>query len=436
MSDVMRTLRDGARQVQKLQKDLHPPTLSRRGWKDTVFARQTLGDEAEIELWYLAEHFLLAWHDWHGLIERFPRYFGEPEQPFSETWRRVDADCTVLADQLLRNKQLDELISSYWLATGVPGGGRGQKLPSSRDVYQTVVQNHRRWSLIRQAETGRLEPHAERVEKSAPEGELWPQCRKLVGRLNEETLSACKHLMEVLGQDLRIHLRHYRHANLLVSWLAEDGGGDDRDLPDAGSRSGSRTGSYAGSRSGKQRFTSEAGEDGSALFKLLLERIVTPSISEYADQFQDANVRGTARHVLERITQAIGEIGYDEFVEDVTSNDFHGGAQSLVGASSINLIPSQTRGPCHLLLLAVSKGDKKAVGFASIMRQVREHLIRCKETKAVIVLCDHWHPGMLDEHLGDLRAHHDKHGVRFLFLMVGLPGRVMSPVAVDLGMAP
>src|SRR5271166_5709435 len=112
MSDVMRTLRDGARQVQKLQKDLHPATLSRRDWKDNVFARQTLGEEIEIELWYLAEHFLLAWHDWHGLSERFPRYFGEPEQPFPATWRRLDADCIVLADQLLRNKQLDDVVSS------------------------------------------------------------------------------------------------------------------------------------------------------------------------------------------------------------------------------------------------------------------------------------------------------------------------------------
>jgi hypothetical protein len=159
-----------------------------------------------------------------------------------------------------------------------------------------------------------------------------------------------------------------------------------------------------------------------------------PSIEEYAGQFEDPDISGGARRVLERITQAIGEIGYDEFVEDATSSNFQGGAQSLVGASSINIIPGHVGGPCHKLLLAISKGDKKAIGFPSVMRQVREHLILCKETKAVIILCDHWYPRMLDEHIGDLRAHHEKHKVRFLFLMVGLPGRVVSPVAVDLGM--
>jgi hypothetical protein len=87
-------------------------------------------------------------------------------------------------------------------------------------------------------------------------------------------------------------------------------------------------------------------------------------------------------------------------------------------------------------LLAVSKGDKRAVGFPAIMRQVREHLIRCSEqTRVVIFLCDHWSPSTLDEHLGDLRAHHGR-GVRFLFLLLGIPSRVLAPVAVDLGLAP
>jgi len=72
--------------------------------------------------------------------------------------------------------------------------------------------------------------------------------------------------------------------------------------------------------------------------------------------------------------------------------------------------------------------------FPSIMKQVREHLIRCMDkTRVVIVLCDHWRPGMLDDHFGDLQAHYDR-GVRFLFLMVGTPGRVVAPVAVDLSL--
>jgi hypothetical protein len=70
------------------------------------------------------------------------------------------------------------------------------------------------------------------------------------------------------------------------------------------------------------------------------------------------------------------------------------------------------------------------------MTQVKTHRIDCTDkTQVVIVLCDHWSPTTLDDHLDELRAHH-RRGVRFLFLMAGTPGRVVAPVAVDLGVAP
>jgi hypothetical protein len=412
--------------------------LTRRDWKANVFAHQTLGNDAEVELWYLAEHFLLAWHDWHTLQDRFLRYFGEPdEQLFPAAWQRLDVESSALADRLLGDKQLDELIFEYWLTTGAVHVDKRDAFPSLRDLYQSVVQNHRRWSVIRDAELGRLQPYPQIFESSLRQEELWPQCRKLVRRLNEETLATCKQATTDFGNDLRFHLRHYRHANLLVSWLVNGHENDDLPPGHSGSGSDSRAGSYATSRSDFGRSVEKPDwADHSALLHLMSERIVIPSFKPYLDQIQDDNLRGTAELVLERITQAISEIGFEEFVEDLSSSDFRGGPESLVGASSINLIPSEHLGPCRGLLLAVSKGDKKSIGFPSIMRNVREHLIRCPETKAVIVLCDWWWPTMLDEHLGDLRAHHAKNNVRFLFLMAGTPGRIVSPVAVDLSFTP
>jgi hypothetical protein len=370
-----------------------------------VFAPQTLGDDVEIELWYLAEHFLLAWHDWHGLCERFPRYFGEPERSLPTTWRQFDADCAVLADQLLRDKQLDIMISKFWSKPGVFSRGWQQEVPSTLEVYHTVVQNHRRWSLIRKAETGQLGPQTGQFPKSRSEGEIWPKCRELVISLNMEALLISQRLMEMLDGDLRFHLRHYCHANLLVSWLTDD---NERSM---------------------------APGSGSTLFQLLSEKVMSPSINDYAKQLPDPGLRVTAMNVLERITQAIREIGYDDFVEDLISGDFRGGPDSLVGANSINLIPSAVPGGCQSLLLAVSKGNKGALGFASIMRQVRERLILCPGTKSVIILGDNWLFPCLKESLGDLRAHHRK-GVRFLFLLVGFPRRFVEPVEVDLGLAP
>ena len=158
-------------------------------------------------------------------------------------------------------------------------------------------------------------------------------------------------------------------------------------------------------------------------------------MAPFLSDFQHTELHAIVARVLERVVAAIPEIGYDAFVDDVTCTEFRGGPESLVGTGAINLIPSQAHGPCHSVLLAVSRGEKKASGFPSVVRQVREHLIRCPATRAVIVLCDHWRPAVLDDHIGDLRACHDR-GVRFLFLLVGIPGRVVAPVAVDLGLRP
>ena len=413
-----------------------------------MFARQSLGNDIQVELWYLAEHFLLEWHDWHMLKDRFPRYFGEPEKPFPLSWQRLDGACAVLANQLLRQNELDQLVFHSWLPNGTVGNMQQGAQPTVRDVYQIVVQNYRRWSLLRDAVAGRLEPVADPGKESKPAGEVWAKCRQLVVELNEKTVASCQPLMDVLGRDLRFHLRHYCHANLLVSWLMN--GADETDLSPRGDGRGDGSGAGYGDGTGDGRGDGSGTGLGdgtgdanggvsdrvirgrSALFHLLAERIPMPPMATFLSHFQDTELQATAGRVLERIVAAIAEIGYDAFVDDVTCSEFRGGPESLVGASAINLIPSQAHGPCHSVLLAVSRGEKKAGGFPSVMRQVKEHLIRCPATRAVIVVCDHWRP---DEHIGDLRACHDR-GVRFMFLLVGIPGRVVAPVAVDLGLIP
>ncbi len=141
------------------------------------------------------------------------------------------------------------------------------------------------------------------------------------------------------------------------------------------------------------------------------------------------------QHVLTRIAAAVSDFSYDEFVDDVLAETFRSGEDSPIGSGEINLIPSNDRGACRSVLIAVSKGDKKAIGFQSIMRQVREHLIECwEQTRIVIVLCDHWSKGMLDGHIRDVRAHH-RRGVQFVFLLASSPGNVLAPVALDLSKA-
>jgi hypothetical protein len=169
---------------------------------------------------------------------------------------------------------------------------------------------------------------------------------------------------------------------------------------------------------------------------LARENDVIQSIEQFTGTLDPTREqRDLVTRVLERIRTAVSEFGYENFVEDVTSGEFFGGDQSPVGSDAIDLIPSDRFATCQSILLAVSRGDKKrGLGFPAIMQKVRAHLIQCVDkTQVVIILCDHWLPGMLDDHLGDLRAHQAR-GVHFLFLLAVAPGRTLSPVAVDLAM--
>jgi hypothetical protein len=399
VSEALRTLREGARQLQRLHKDLYPPAFTRREWKGTVFARQTLGDDSKVELWYLAEHFLLSWNDWHGLANRYVRYFGESEQPFPTSWHRLQGKCLGLVSQLLRDEQLDDLVFESWMTTAAADALNIREEPSIEEVYHTIVQNHRRWSLMTE---GRYWPAIE-SEEIARQGKIWPQSKMAAYRLNANLMPVWEDLGNAAKGELLFYLRNYRHANLVVSWLVKE----------------------------------PLDQNGmSALFRILSsEKPVQTTLDSFLTDLKNDDLRGAAGHVLERISSAIAEIGYDQFVDDVCSDDFHGGSDSPVGTRQINLIPSRLTGAPQPLLLAVSKGSKKRIGFPQIMREVRKHLIDFPVTRVVIVLCDYWSPEMLDEHIGDLRAHYGK-GVRFLFLMVGTPSRVVAPVAVDLGLAP
>ena len=120
------------------------------------------------------------------------------------------------------------------------------------------------------------------------------------------------------------------------------------------------------------------------------------------------------------VSLLLGGLFLRRFCPGCLPGTFHGGADSPLGTDAINLIPSKNRDTPRAILLAVSRGDKKALGFTTIMRQVREHLIDFQDTtRIVIVLCDQWTKTTLEEHRRDLRAHYRRASV----LSFSWPGR-------------
>jgi hypothetical protein len=416
VSDVWPALKRSYAEVRKLYDDLYPAAFARREWTGKVYARKTLGRDVEVTAtlgrdvevtaWTLAEHFLLGWSDWDGLRGRYLAYFGQPDDSFPRTWHKLATQCSSLAERLLSDRTLDVLVAESWFNQHAVGRLLGQAADSPRAICHILIANHERLALL--SGVGPASDIASKEwERPHPQGPVWPETLNLVRQLN----GGLSHDWDELSRDLREaslwHLRHYQRATLLASWLADDVG-------------------------------RAAGQAHSALWHALTREIpVVPSIDQFVAQANlEPRDREIVDRVLRRVQAAVADFGYDNFAEDVLGDDFLGGDDSPVGSGAINLVPGERKGACCTTLLAVSKGVKGGVGFPSIMKQVREHLIRCmNKTRVVIILCDHWSPGILNDHLGDLRAHHDR-GVRFLFLMAGTPDRIVAPVGVDLGLTP
>lgn len=405
-SELWKSLRRSSQEVRQLYDDLYPPVLTRQDWQGTVFARRSLGDSISVELWYLAEYFLLAWSDWRGLFRRYLRYFGQPESRVPQTWFSLDLNCAYLASRMLRDAGLDEQIAYSWQSPVVMATLLGDDDGSARSMYHAMVANHRRAILLQTEDLPQVEPP--RGESSAePAKPIWPKSHDTVQGFNHSLAQTWDKSDASWRGPVLWHLREYQHATLAVSWLLV---GDD---------------------------AKEAHPISALLHAVTSEKHVTPTIDQFIGQLgTNDTVRGILSRVLRRLQAAVAEVGYEAFVQDITSQDFAGGRDSLLGDDEINFIPSRHKSACCPVLVAVSQGDKRAIGFPNIMKQVREHLIRCIEkTRVVIILCDHWHPGILIDHLADLRAHHDR-GTRILFLLAGIPERTLAPVAVDLGAAP
>ncbi len=138
--------------------------------------------------------------------------------------------------------------------------------------------------------------------------------------------------------------------------------------------------------------------------------------------------------LLDRLKATIAELGYEAVVEDLSSPDLIGGEDSLLASADVMVVPGHHAGASRPVLLAVTKGwsGKEPHSFTKVIRQVKTRLIESNGTiKVVIVFCDCWDSASFqEEHREELRAH-SQNGVRFLFMMVGVPDRVLVPVPVE-----
>jgi hypothetical protein len=410
MANLRNELKTQQAFLRRLHDDLRDSSFARRDWDAAVRARRTLGSDETIEHWFLAEHFLMKWSDWLGLFDRFCRYFGQSANDFPKTWSQLIGKCEVLVFTLARDQSLDEIIAKSWLEPDLlldrPAKAPGYDVSS---IYTQIARSHERAVLLNRAR--QVQPRFGKKEEavlkqSAPtkftgDRVAFEMAQSVVFDQNERLIEQWQELPRRIQDQVWIHLRHYLHSVLGVSWLIER-------APDV---------SGLLSLSWRKQAVSISLQEAAGLSGL-----VDPISSSVA-------------RLLDRLKTAIAELGYEAIIEDLSSPDLVGGNDSILASEDVMVIPGLLAKGGRPILLAATKGwsGKEAHSFATVMRQVKARLIESRGTiQVVIVFCDCWDSASFqEEHREELSAH-DGNGVRFLFMLVGVPDNVLVPVPVGL----
>jgi len=105
MANLRNELKSRHASLRRLYDDLRESSFARRAWDSDVRARRTLGSDSTIEHRVLAEHFLVNWTNWKGLLDRFCRYFGQEIHSFPTAWSKLIVNCELLVFILARDRE-------------------------------------------------------------------------------------------------------------------------------------------------------------------------------------------------------------------------------------------------------------------------------------------------------------------------------------------
>ena len=412
MSDAVRSLRRQARELASFLQDLQE--CEQVPLDEPVSADRSVGVGTKVTHWVLIEHFLMNLVEWNDLHTNYLRYSGRTEESrivSDRLWKRMGG-CNELSREFAVGRDYADLPERLRMSWTSENGGtteiarihREEQVLDAEALFQEVVQYDLR---VRTASVESWQGpgvSSSKMQSVLPPNSGW---RTLVSEL-EDSRKTLRTMFIDAGpeplDEVRFYLRNYRYATMRLSWLEP-----------------------------KE-------QDGGKSFLFELHRDFRESelnIGQFLEEVRkvtNGNAVPLADQVLTRITSAISEVGYANFVKDVTDPDFVGGQDSPLGWSDINVIPGSSQGACHPMLVAITRGPSRQgkLGFPVVMDQMKQHLSDCAGiTKVVVVLTNSWNTkSFMQDHYDDLRAFH-RDGVRYLFLLIGAPNTSLSVVNVQ-----
>jgi hypothetical protein len=91
----------------------------------------------------------------------------------------------------------------------------------------------------------------------------------------------------------------------------------------------------------------------------------------------ESPISGSVARLLDRLKTAIAELGYEAVIEELSSPEFIGREDSLLGSEDVMVVPGHLADSSRPILLAATKGwsGEAPQSFAKVMRQVKARLI-------------------------------------------------------------
>jgi len=329
MSDAFLSLQRQAESVGRLIRDLYAADTPTAGWETPVVCAETLGNDAPVDRWYLAEYFLTTWTAWHSLLSRYLQYFGVARESVPCQWLEVKAKGAAIATRFREDSRLGEWIADAWRA-------QCRSSPEELDapeLYREIVASHERLMW---------------VPEFASDLEAWQGCLGAAREVDGQVRKGFERSSRQSRRQVLWHLRQYRHATLDVSWLDE--------------------------RRWKAR--------PSAFEFALGASDRTPAGLESLRQvpLADAATAKVAETMLRRVARAISELGYEAFFGDVCADEMLGGPFSPIGASAVDLLTPNRHvsatAQSNVIILGVAKGHKQGQkgGWPAILETVVRRL--------------------------------------------------------------
>jgi len=395
MSDAYQNIEKQGRELEKLLGDIKQATTA--SLENAVLAEFSLGPGLKVTKWVLVEHFLLGYVAWNDLVERYLKYFGQSESTIPSELKTLRVECESVLQQIFNNSEFGSLtghLIESWLGTHIATNESDAHSICAEELFDLIVESDQRERIAYFAsKRAALDSNSDPENRiSVMSGRSWRNLHADILGQERALLTTFENADSQIQEEVRFFVRNYRHATLRASWLETD--------------------------SNKR--------DQSPLFAIDRQSSY-PKIEQSAPKLKEAmrsyfpdDIDRVIGKTLGRVSKAIYDFGFDNFADDVTSEDFLGGNDSLLGSDKVGLLHSKQTSSHFPVLVAVSRistqQEKDEIGLT--FERLSYYLDNDDgNTRAVIVLSDHSDPEKLWYDLPiHIRPHYRKR-VCFIFLL-------------------